>query len=293
MMGMGHRVLKRVPLDFRWPPGKVWRGYVNPHPGPRECDLCDGSGYNAATNKIAKEFYDFDGDGSRKWCDNITQDEVQALVDASRLLHFTHVWEEGEGWRPKKWDSHGYWCPVCHVAVPQLSPEHHSAFCTGCKMEMLLLPGDDARLHVPTADEVNKRNRKRHGHDVINRWILIEARAKRLGVFGTCSRCKGKGSKFPAHVPHRPYNAWREYEPPTGTGYQLWETCSEGSPNSPVFSSAEELAEWCATGATIFAGEKTSMENWLKMFVGEGGLGAGSMLVGRPGFFGAKANAPK
>ncbi len=33
-------------------------------------------------------------------------------------------------------------------------------------------------------------------------------------------------------------------EPPEGEGWQLWETVSEGSPVSPVFESAEQLADW-------------------------------------------------
>lgn len=250
---MGHRTLKRVPMDFQWPLGDVWEGYINPYPGPVNCNFCDGGGYNTATKQIADEFYDFDGGGSRRWCDNITQDEVQALVDQDRLMDFTHTWKQGEGWKCRE---DGY---------------------------------------IPTADEVNEWNRKPglHGHDAINRFILIEARANRLGVFGKCPVCNGKGV-----LPHpnesicKLYQEWKEYEPPTGEGYQLWETCSEGSPVSLVFASAEELADWCAENATIFADEKTSRENWLKMFVGEEDLDTGSLLVIRPGFIGALANAP-
>ena len=58
------------------------------------------------------------------------------------------------------------------------------------------------------------------------------------------------------------------YEPPKGEGYQLWETTSEGSPISPVFASAEELADWCADNATTFADNKATKEQWLKMFGG-------------------------
>lgn len=66
------------------------------------------------------------------------------------------------------------------------------------------------------------------------------------------------------------YNpAWRSlwhYEPPTGEGFQLWETTTEGSPQSPVFASVEELADWCEGNATTFASCKVSREQWLKMF---------------------------
>jgi hypothetical protein len=36
-------------------------------------------------------------------------------------------------------------------------------------------------------------------------------------------------------------------EPPAGAGWQLWETVSEGSPASPVFGTAEELAGWMSS----------------------------------------------
>jgi hypothetical protein len=54
-------------------------------------------------------------------------------------------------------------------------------------------------------------------------------------------------------------------EPPRGEGYQMWETTSEGSPQSPVFKTLDELAEWCAKNASTFADCKTTKEAWKKM----------------------------
>ncbi len=250
---MGHRTLKRVPLDFQGPLNKVWEGYINPYPGPLTCNLCDGSGYNTATKQIADDFYSFE-DRSRAWHDKITQDEVQALVDKDHLMDFTHTWKQGEGLKRRE---DGY---------------------------------------IPTAEEVNACQHRGGlgGHDTISRFILIEARAKRLGVFGKCPVCNDEGTlPHPNEAIRKLHEEWMEYEPPTGAGYQLWETCTEGSPVSPVFASAEDLAYWCAENATIFADEKTSRENWLKMFVGEEDLDTGSLLAMQPGFIGALANAPK
>ncbi len=249
---MGHRTLKRVPLDFQGPLDKVWEGFINPYPGPITCNLCDGSGYNTATRQIADDFYSFGG-RSHAWKDKITQDEVQALVDQNRLMDFTHTWKQGEGWKRRE---DGY---------------------------------------IPTAEEVNANPNKCGigGHDGINRSILIEARAKRLGVFGKCSVCNGEGTlPHPNEAIRKLHEEWKEYEPPAGKGYQLWETCSEGSPVSPVFASAEELADWCTQNATIFADETTSRSNWLKMFVGEKDLDKGSLFVMASGYIGALANAP-
>lgn len=40
------------------------------------------------------------------------------------------------------------------------------------------------------------------------------------------------------------YQAAENVEPPTGDGWQLWETVSEGSPISPVFADADGLTVW-------------------------------------------------
>jgi hypothetical protein len=48
----------------------------------------------------------------------------------------------------------------------------------------------------PTAAEVNEAQRSRPAlgsHDGINKAILVEARAKRLGVYGLCETCNGEG----------------------------------------------------------------------------------------------------
>lgn len=55
-------------------------------------------------------------------------------------------------------------------------------------------------------------------------------------------------------------------ETPSGEGFQLWETTSEGSPISPVFATKEELAAWCEEGATVFGSFKMSKEEWLESF---------------------------
>jgi hypothetical protein len=122
----------------------------------KPCATCDKSGLNPATKQIADDFYDFAERGKR-WVDQITQDEVDALIAQDRLRKLV------DG----KWQS-----------VPR------------------------------TATEVNAANRRGSSnwdldHDAINRWILIETRAKRLGVYGECSECEGKGHIYTepkAHV---------------------------------------------------------------------------------------------
>lgn len=51
------------------------------------------------------------------------------------------------------------------------------------------------------------------------------------------------------------------------THIQLYETCSEGTPTTPVFPADqfEQLCEYAAKHATTFGYNKTTKENWMKM----------------------------
>jgi hypothetical protein len=91
------REIKRVALDWDWPLSKTWIGYLNPYRS-FPCPGCDGTGYGPEAKQLSDDWWDLARTG-RKWCDKITQDEVQALVDSSRLYDFTHTWTQGPGWQ--------------------------------------------------------------------------------------------------------------------------------------------------------------------------------------------------
>ncbi len=212
------RTLKRVPLDFNWPSGKLWKGYINPYRAI-ECPYCDRSGYNPETKRISESFYN-----GERWCDKITQDEVEALIQHDRLREFTHTYIPGIGWKP--------------IDPPP----------------------------VVTAEQINAWQRGRGiGHDGVNRHILIEARATRLGVWGLCPECDGSGSIFSTPEIKKLHEEWKDYEPPNGEGYQLWETTSEGSPVSPVFKTLDELCSWCEGNASTFGSHKATKDEWKQM----------------------------
>lgn len=131
------------------------------HRDNHDCEACGGTGQNKKTNRVADDFYDFAGTG-RRWSDKITQDEVEALARAGRLVNFVgnvHFDKESKTW--KGW--HG------GEQVDVEAPE------------------------MPSRHEVNEWQRVGGGHDAINRWILIETRAKRLGIYGQCPECDGSG----------------------------------------------------------------------------------------------------
>jgi hypothetical protein len=250
------REVKRVALDFEWPIKQIWKGYLMPEElHSKTCETCSGQSVNAMTRVIADSFYDSDGFGHRwtyeygtdpdgnpasrppwrikgdcrRWCDDITQDEIQALLDKDRLMDLTHTWTRGSGWQRKD------------PAV------------------------------VPTPEEVRAWNQGSMGHDALNRWTLIETRAKRFGVYGQCEVCHGEGELWESDEQKELHENWRSTEPPEGDGWQMWETTSEGSPISPVFATPEELARWLAdNSASTFGSDTAPYEVWLKMIKGSG-----------------------
>lgn len=85
-----------------------------------------------------------------------------------------------------------------------------------------------------------------------------------------CPTCEGEGK------------AWAKVEIPTGPGYQLWETTSDGSPLSPAFKTPEELARWLAdNNASTFGRMTTTYENWLAFIEGPGESVGMVMEVGK------------
>lgn len=82
------------------------------------------------------------------------------------------------------------------------------------------------------------------GHDAIDRLILIRYRCERLGLEPICADCAGHGSIEKYAGQRAEAEAWVPVEPPSGEGWQFWETVSEGSPLSPVFTTSDALVNW-------------------------------------------------
>lgn len=245
------REVRRVPLDFDWPLNKVWRGYLTPESlHGRPCPACK-NGYSPRAQELFDLWYgylpfdpvstgstplrgdtptvrefaernvsrspEFYGPGEAvitqeaqrlanlwngQWSHHLTQDDVDALVAAGRLMDFTHTWSPEDGWQ---------------------------------KIEPPV---------TPTAAQVNDWSLRGLGHDSINASIVIRARCERAGVDDTCPRCNGHASIEVYPGQRADAEAWEPTDPPAGEGWQLWETVSEGSPITPVFSGADALARY-------------------------------------------------
>lgn len=82
-----------------------------------------------------------------------------------------------------------------------------------------------------------------------------------------CSGCEDAGNECDENasycIMYNPVNVakWRK-EPPVGEGFQMWETTSDGSPMSPVFSTLDELCAWCTENTFTFANLRASKEEW-------------------------------
>lgn len=206
------REIKRVPLDFDWPMDRVWEGFLNPYyKYAKDCPDCKRSGLTEDVRQLDEDWYAFDHP-ERRWQHKLEADEVQALFDAHRIDErvLGHLGKD----------------PKTYKKVTQ-----------------------------DLVDFVNETAQKPGGlflgfHDQINKHICLEARAKKLGFIqqelkeAYCPRCSGNGTVYDPPEMEAKKDAWEPTEPPTGEGYQVWETVSEGSPISPVFPTADELVKW-------------------------------------------------
>jgi len=207
------REVRRVPLDFDWPLGKVWDGYLMPEEvSLLDCPDCE-LGYSPNGEWLQSTFWDR-GDRAG-WYDKLTQPEVELLAAEGRL-------------------NRGPWGDFTY-SEQYINDEGETRY----------------RWHrndnpAPSADEVNQRAANNGMlYDCITQNILVRYRCERLGVPHYCGTCGGS-AQVGDEVLKEAHDAWEPTAPPAGDGWQVWETTSEGSPVTPVFASAERLARFIA-----------------------------------------------
>jgi hypothetical protein len=132
-----------------------------------ECPHCEGEGLNPKTKQLSDDWYDFEGTG-RRWCNSIGEVEVEALMKGGRLTDFT-----GNDWYSFD-EKRNVWQKLDRN-LPMSQREWV----------------DCEKPEFPTPEEVNKWSKSGGlgGHDAINQWICVKARAKHLGIYGSCEHC--------------------------------------------------------------------------------------------------------
>lgn len=212
------REVRRVALDFEWELGKVWKGYIMPedlqfNPCPARGTEC----FNGLTRA---------GAWVMTMATMINMLDEQPPAHRPQTLHpyFDSIPTPGEWVYPgNSWGEPGKvgnWMPAT-------------------------LPSDDIKAFVLG---YAGREGSIFGHDAIDRWSTYDALVKGAGLdptsWGRCLVCEAKAyvEAYPGQA--EAHDLWKPTEPPKGEGWQLWETVSEGSPQSPVFKTDVQLAQW-------------------------------------------------
>ena len=208
------REVKRVPLDFTWPLGEVWEGFLMPDRlRETNCEAC----IHDRPPTILDHMFPAERSGSG--------------VTAARewIGHFAHM----------------------ILMLAEEVPEYKNPTSDSARTGRLhpWLQSMEYRPHVPPSADIREltgglagRAPRGWGHDAIDRWHATDAIIKAAGLdpktWGICPACQGHGSTEAYEGQRAEAEAWKPSEPPMGEGWQLWETVSEGSPVSPVFATS-------------------------------------------------------
>jgi hypothetical protein len=278
------REVKRVPLDFDWPLNKVWGGYLMPDGLSDEvqCPDCKGTGESPEAYEITQKWYGYsDFDPAESGREPYTSQTPAVRERAERNVKDA-PWYYGSGeiafQREAKRLADLYNSRLaCH-----LTQEDVDALIADNRLWDFTRRWDSEQrkwvdldpMPVVTAEQVNQWELRGMGHDSINRWVVVRARCERMGVSTACATCDGHGSteRYPGQ--REEAEKWEGTEPPTGEGWQLWETISEGSPITRVFATKEELAhslrhEGDANGQTYAQAylDQLFEMNWMPTFL--------------------------
>lgn len=231
------KTMKRVPMDFDWPSDRVWKGYLNPYRGV-DCPWCydetrrHSHGMTKEARKYERGWYGYDSDN-----------------------HFPNPYHPGRYYHP--------------FAKPYtLEQWEYDFIIADDRLREHMFASDKA--DVPPFEGIKDWLMRYYGNltrcfDVLDIYMMTEEYCRRNGYTLECPRCKGTGTVWQTEEIQRLHEEWEDIEPPTGDGWQLWETTSEGSPQSPVFATFDELCEWCAENAFTFAHYTATKEEWAQM----------------------------
>lgn len=287
------REIRRVPLDFAHPLKEVWPGYLLPE-ALREapCEPCGQTGYSPFAKRLYDRWYGrvpFDPaeTGSEPFTPETPGVRRFAERNVARDPLFYATFNPGPGGVVDRearrlcglWN--GMWSH-------HLAQEDVDALIDAGRLTSFTHHWADGEWKpiepkpVVTARQVNLWSLTGIGHGSINAWIVVDAACTRAGEEKRCSHCGGHGSREKYEGQRAEAEAWKPTEPPTGEGYQLWETISEGSPVSPVFATPAELATWIKTHGSEFDGRNTPYDQLVAWIESVGvSIGTAATVPGR------------
>lgn len=292
------REVRRVPLDFNHPLDEVWPGFLMPESlHENKCPDCE-NGYSEHAQNLHNLWYGylpFDpaSTGSRPL--TASSPAVRAFAERN-IAGAPECYGTGETAIVReatrladRWN--GQWCH--HLAqqdVDALAAHGRLHDFTHTWVKGAGWQPKDPPV-TPSAAQVNDWSLRGHGHDSINAMIAVEARCEREGMPVRCATCEGHATLEAYPGQRAEAEAWEREEPPTGEGWQLWETVSEGSPISPVFASADGLASWMSSEergdrwVPWNVARKFIDDGWAPTFVGtpQAGLQSGVEFMGLGG----------
>jgi hypothetical protein len=250
------REIRRVALDFDAPLNEVWAGYITPREfyGP-PCTACDMTGLTPA----------------RQWLDHIAHiltrltEDIGVQADGKPFAHsLTQQYDAPSAWRVASREAKDAGRPWYTVFPEYVRP-------------------DPSWLELMAGFEIHPVVDTFFGGTRVDTYKVTAALLRVAGLpekWGWCPTCDGDGA---VHTPEQnaAREAWEATEPPAGEGWQLWSTTSEGTPKSPVFDTAEGLAQWMSTHPCGMAGAAYEYDAALRWITGPGW--APSMIGGPDG----------
>lgn len=246
----------RVPLDFDHPLGVVWPGYLMP-PLLKEnkCPSCE-LGYSPYGFYLYQRWYGdvpFDPAETGSEPYSAFTPEVRAFAERN-VASAPDLYGPGEdvvdreAWRLARlhngrWSKHLAQADVDALIAEGRLRHFTHRFVSG-QGWMAIEP-----TPAVTAEQVNRWSLTGMGHDSISCHIVIMAACTRAGHPYRCRHCDGHGTVQAYPGQREQAENWQRTPPPSGQGWQLWEETTEGSPLSPVFATADELADWMSDPA--------------------------------------------
>lgn len=298
------RELKRIALDFQWPLNKVWEGYIDPYYSlaHAECDECEGSGSSRGAKAIQDLWYThlrsnlLGVDVKHKKFRELISKVIDARCLSKKFFnHCNYHQIDVEILKPIENKIFSNWIELKKEVIEIGGGDFYEKLLKPIRdvfgtlerpIEEWTFVGYSQMLDQSDVDALWKSNRitrdfkekptaeqlnmfiasQPMGHDGVNLWVVTKNKCKQFRMPYKCHKCNGDGNIVVDEEMKTKSENWKITEPPKGEGFQLWGTTNEGSPMSPVFKTAEELADWCEPNATIFGKDKISKEKWLEMF---------------------------